>query len=460
MRFNISDPVVYNRLRTAIETSYRGSYQFRKIFESFVKEYAGPKYAEGTNTKTQTQYLNMMQQAIETWMITTIPNMPQVQISTSHQSLEPFSKHFQTAVNNLLKEIQFEETARKWLLYALFGMGVLKIHLSDSGQVELEGDVAMDPGIPFASVLGIDDFVFDMSAKELRECKWMGDMYRISYDEMLETDFYDRDQILKMGLVPTSKTAQVAPERAENVSRGYAVDGDEFEPMIDLADIYIPSVRKIYTYAVEDRTKFTIKGPHIAEMDWDGSELGPYKILSMIDVPENIMPGSLAEQLSAMSRMINNLMRKQARQAYRQKELTFYGASEADNIRRIQAANDGDTVNVNDPKEIAVVKYGGPNQENQMFMGNVIDLFDRMGGNISAMAGLGPQAGTAKQGRDHLGKRIEERNLDAAKNDQQVEGSDSRLGIDVVARQIQDDYRNNAGSRFGALSSRRELVPG
>lgn len=43
-----------------------------------------------------------------------------------------------------------------------------------------------------------------------------------------------------------------------------------------------------------------------------GSEHEPYHVLNFIDVPDEIMPETIADTISSMTRLINSLMRKQA----------------------------------------------------------------------------------------------------------------------------------------------------
>ena len=153
------------RLQRALQSSYRAMEPYRKIQLMLIQEYAGPRYNQEKSNVEKLQYLNMLQQAIDTWKMTIIPNNPQILVSTGKTELQAFARHFQIAVNNLLKKINFAETASSWVVNALFGLGVVKCHMADSGRLVTEGDVTADPGMPFASVVSLDDFVYDTSAK-------------------------------------------------------------------------------------------------------------------------------------------------------------------------------------------------------------------------------------------------------------------------------------------------------
>jgi hypothetical protein len=139
-------------------------------------------------------------------------------------------------------------------------------------------------------------------------------------------------------------------------------------------------------------------------MHWDGTERGPYHLLGFNDVPENIIPTSQAAQLQGLFRLINNILRKQSRQAMRQKDVHTFTAAGKDDAMKVQKANDGEFINVNDPKEIGLVQVGGINAVNQAFAVGLVQMFDRMAGNLTAMLGLGAQAPTMGQEQLIAGK--------------------------------------------------------
>lgn len=384
------DEMIRGRLSRAVTASYRSLSPFREMIRELVKEYAGPGY--GRQDIRHEQYLNLLQQAIEAYTMALAANCPQVMATAKYPELRGFAFHYQTAVNNLLKEIRFGETLRSWLLDAFFGIGIVKVHLADSGVVEIEQDVFMDPGIPYVSNISLDDFVYDTTAKKFGHAKFFGDMYRIPYEDL--KDMYPEELI--RDIRPTSKQA-VNGERLEQISRGSETDEDELEPMVDLCDIYVPRDRTVYTFYVRQRHDFAITGPPLDSQPWTGTEYGPYRVFGFIDVPENIMPASFADQLSSLSRLINNLMRKQARQARRQKENSIYTPAGTADAKRLQRANDGDWVQVQSKDEIGTHRTGGVDPGNQAFMLNSLELYDRMAGNLTAMLGLGSQAGTVGQ---------------------------------------------------------------
>ena len=117
-----------------MEESYKNLEWARKLNENMVREYAGPNY--GTTTVNPTKYVNKMQQAVDAYTITLAANRPQVLIDTDHQELAGFAKHFESALNNFIKEIKIEDLIRRWVLDAFLCVGVVKAHMADSGQLQ------------------------------------------------------------------------------------------------------------------------------------------------------------------------------------------------------------------------------------------------------------------------------------------------------------------------------------
>ena len=385
------DEVSRGRLAKSVEVSFRALDPFRKLNSGLIKEYAGNGYG---GQRSNEQVLNLINQVADAYQLGLAANRPRVLLTAQSPELAYFARHFGVALNTLIEEIGLEFKLRQWVLDALFCVGIIKVHLADSGFVQLEQGRWADPGKPYASNVNLDNWVHDMSATTWDQVKFAGDTYRIPFADLGESDIYDPAVVAE--LQPTSKSATEG-DRLDEIAKGSEVDQDELEPMIDLCDLWIPREGKIFTFALENRHQFQIKGRPLAVLDWDGNELGPYHLLGFNDVPENIMPTSPFSHLSPLSRLINNLYRKQKRQAQRQKEITAYSSAGAEDAKRIQSAEDGAMIAVNDPKEIAQVKYGGVDPGNQAFNIYSLEMFDRMAGNLQAMLGLGAQAGTVGQ---------------------------------------------------------------
>lgn len=384
-------------LQNACEGSYKAIEWARNVNRNLVKDYHGPAY--GANSEAiLDQPVNKVHQAIEIWTMLVAANRPKVQINTNFDLLRGFARHYEQAINNLITEIHLEETIRRWVLDAFFMVGIVKVHLKDSGPVEVETDLWMDPGAPFASNVSLDNFVYDTGAKKWSEVKFAGDMYRIPMSDIeagVESGLYD--PVVASKLKPTSKFEHEDLDKLESISRGDECDPDEYEPMIDLADVWVAREQKIYTFAIRSRRTFTLANlAPLAVMEWTDPDNGPYHILGFSDVPENILPMSPVSHIQSLNRTINSLCRKQMLQGERQKENPVFSPAGKETINSLRDAPDGYAVK-GDPKEVGVFRSGGADQGNQALMLLLIELLDGLAGNLPALAGLGPQAKTVGQ---------------------------------------------------------------
>lgn len=387
-------PERQSRLRNAVQHSYRGLDRFRRLNKTLAQEYAGPSYtSDGVDTRDR-KFLNLIQQAIEAYLMVLVGDEPRATLTSHRPEFSGFAAHFQRNLNRLMSQIELGDTFEEWVRNAFFSVGVIKVHMADSGEVIAEGDILMDPGKPFASVIPIDDWVHDGKAKKWSECQFMGDMYRIPYDELF-SGMYPLDKV--EGLTP-STYLQSNGDRVEGLSQDF--DGSErFEQEIDLADIYVPRDGIIYTFVVEDRTNFILREGPIAAMEWDGGETGPYHLLSLLKVPENVMPASIAAGWLPSEQLANMLMRKSARQAHRSKEIGTYTPTGTTDAKRIKNAGDGEFVEVQNPAEVEIKKISGVDGGNHAFMLQVMQLFNKNAGNIDQMLGLGASTDTVGQER-------------------------------------------------------------
>jgi len=387
-----------SRLFTSIQRSYRSLRGYREILEKLVEDYAGTYYQnEGSDSgSVKNRYVNLLQQAVEAYQMLLVADRPRAMCTTNLSEYKGFANHFQHALNALLKEINLGDTLEQWVMDAFFGIGIIKTHLADAGMVEIETDRWMDPGKPFASNVSLDDFVYDMQATKWSEVRYAGDMYRLAWDDAIE--LFGEEALEDHN--PTNSSSSDA-DRVDQISRESETSSDDLEDMIDLIDIWVPRHGVTYTYVVASRSTMVLSGSSpVAIEEWTGDEMGPYHLLGFHDVPENIMPSSPAANLELLESLVNDLLRKGARQAKRQKELTLYTAGGAPSMQHIQNADDGSTINVNDVNDISQVKFGGVDPGNHAYMIGGIELFDRMAGNLQAQLGLGSQSPTL--GQDQL----------------------------------------------------------
>jgi hypothetical protein len=350
-----------------------------------LREFVGSHYSD--NGAPHEVLVNLLNMCADAYTIGLAAHNPKVMVGSDYRQLAPFANRFEVNINNFIEEIRFAEILRQVVLDAFFTGGVAKVFLAEWKAIQLEDDVWADPGRPYVKRIGFDSFGMDMSVDDVRRCKYMWDEYRVSWQSVLDDPDFDKSVVKQ--LAPTSKWDR-DDEQANQISTGALVDDDEYGPMTDLMDVWLPDLEKVGVFSKYHQTK-------PLKLVEAGPEGGPYKWLSFADVPDNLIPSSPAHNLMGLHLLYNGLLRKQARQARRQKTNPIYRPGAADDASRLQRVNDGDWVKVQDPSAVGVLSQGGVDQTNVAFSLSVLDLFDRQAGNLKAMAGLGQQAGTLGQ---------------------------------------------------------------
>jgi len=396
---NPNDELHRQRLSRAVQSSYRGLEWLRNLVRGLVEGYAGSGYGKPGRARHEI-IINLMNQTVDAYTMALVANRPRVLATSSKPERAFFAKKKTLAINKLIEEIKLENVLKRWVLDGFFGMGVVKVHMADAGMVEMGPGFSVDPGKPWASNVGIDNFVYDLSATRWEHVQYAGDSYRIPFEDLKQPQYFA--DVVK-DLVPDSKQS-LDGERLDQIVRGDAVDEDELEPMIDLCDIWVPRNGTIYTFPMTRRGQFTITNKPVAEMPWEGPEHGPYHLMGFNDVPENIVPTSMAAQLRGLFNLINNIMRKEAKNAMAQKTINTYTDAGVEDAQRLQRASNNEFVKVRDVKEIGQISTGGANAVNQAFLSGLLPMYDRMAGNLTAMLGLGAQAPTASQEQMIAGK--------------------------------------------------------
>lgn len=376
---------------SAVQRAYKELEPFRLTRTAMIRDMAGQYY--GSTPSKNKKLVNLMLQTIEAFTVAMIANAPRCGMSTRQQGLYEFASRFEYHTNLLAEEIRVEETLQDVVRQSFFGPGLIKTFMGDSAPVMLENDLWMDPGQPFVESLSLDKWVHDVGAKDLRRCQFIGDVYRVPFDSLEDQSLYNPKAVAS--LKPGSKF-DTEGDKAQAISTGDAFDPDEYRPMIDLADFWIPENRAICTYAVDAQFNL-LDGPPLVERDWDGSDTGPYDMLNMGNVPDNILPTSPAENLKNLHDLYNSLLRKLDAQARRQKNIVVCDKKDVDDVKNFKNAGDGQTVAANNPEAAKELRFGGIDAGNMGFSVQVQQIYDRMAGNLQTKAGLGATAPTATQ---------------------------------------------------------------
>jgi len=390
---DLNDKQKRGRLLKAIKTSREALDPFRRVRKELIRDYVGSWYSDGgARTKT---LVNLMNQTARIYTVALAAHNPQVLVSTPRIEYLPFAYRFETNLNKLISDMALDVTFRAIVLDAFFCIGCGVVMMRDTntrfhGLLESEEDVWLDPGEPWLNRVSLDDLILDMTAKELSKMRYCGHMYRADFDKVKKEPGYNKKVQAK--LTPTSKNTTDDPDYARDIAAGTAVDDDELKPMLWLMDVWVAENNTVATMAVAQPDL-----PPLIEREWTGSQAGPYKFLSLGNVPDNVIPASPAVNLKGLHDLQNRLHRRMESDSDAHRIVNVYPPSAADDAERLRTAKRNGWYRMNDPKSIQQIETGGVDQRDQALALFIQDEYDRFAGNLAVMGGLGPQADTATQ---------------------------------------------------------------
>lgn len=368
----------------------------RKTQLDHIREYVGPFYAQDTTKQKELPtVVNLFHQFVETYTLLLVGGQARVLVSTNEQSLKAARSRLQVAVNNVIKEIHLTEIIRQVVLDAIFRVGIVKTFMGEGRQAEIEQNVWMETGMPNVKRISLHDCVYDTTRSRWEEVRFTSDEYELPWEALKQDDFYDRRTVNKIVPMVGSDIHTGGEERVRDMSVGVQDDPAYPDEYATLMDVWLPETGEIAIMSRYDETLLPLN-----IMEWSGVDEGPYSLLFLGDVPDNIMPVSASDQLAPLHDTFNRLMRKLITQAENQKTINWYEPSARSDMDAAALTPDQGTVKIQNKDGIGSFTFGGADQGNLAFAIQMQSLFDRMAGNLQATAGLGPQSGTL--GQDEL----------------------------------------------------------
>jgi hypothetical protein len=368
----------FDKLTRAVDWSVRQMATPRKERLAAVEQYVGSHYAGGGPEKRVP--VNLLELLATIYVQHLAARAPRVMVSTHVDSLKPFARNMELALNQIPGEIGLGSTLRRAVQEALFGLGVVKVGISRGGE-KYEGN---DVGESFVDLVQLDDYFVDMSAKSRETIAFEGNDYWLTLEEARE--IAGGSELQADGHTITGDQGQA---RAEGVSG--AEGADVYGDRVHLRDVWLPRTCEVVTYAVTSKKE-------LRKVAWDGPECGPYHILGFADVPGNLLPLPTVATLRDLHELGNLVFRKLAKQAEAKKTVvTFAGGADNDAAATaLKEASDGHGIKWAGQKP-ETITVGGIDAESLAFYLQVYEQFNRLAGNLDSLGGLGPSAETASQ---------------------------------------------------------------
>lgn len=384
------DLATATRMLEAFDGSRRLMDRFQKqrrvLIQKFVSHY-GEQDAEKATP------VNLMRMAVTIYRRLVAARAPSVLVTPmTDQSLWPMCDSLELAINSEFRRIDLAAALDEWVMQSMFSIGVLKCGLAEGGERVVGAEDAMlDVGAFFASPVDFDDLLLDLRATWWPQMQFIGDRSEVPLPALHEAGYDDvqavqpRDQNEQGSLRVSSLTTQ----GDWSGDRGY----------LDVAriwEVFLPHEQQLLLIEADEAGGFG-GGRILKVLPWDDRKEGPYHTLFFEKPPSNIMPTPPTAHLVDMHESVNRTMRKIDRQVARQKTVTMYQSGAKEDAKRVQKANDGDMVQVENTQSIAEVRFSGPDGPSLAYMLQGKDLFSYIAFNMDALGGLGRQANTVGQ---------------------------------------------------------------
>ena len=361
------------RLDESIKWSSQEMEAARKERLESVRQFVGAHYARnGAKKKVP---VNMLAMAINIYLRLLAARAPKCIVSTESRQLKPFAADMEIVLNQLPKEIGLRDTIRRAVVEAMFSIGIVKVGIGGTNDNRNIGDE------PFVSVVQLDDYFCDMTARSWSEVQYEGNDYWMSVDEVKA--LYGKE------LQPEDYNGTNAEGQEQAASISQSGVGAVFSPRVRLRDVYVYGQNRLVTYVPS--TMETLR-----DIAWDGPEGSPYIKLRFTDVPGNLLPLPPVAEWQDLHNLANALFRKLSGQAMAHKRVAAFQGGSEDDILRLKRAGDGEGIRYTGgkPEEI---ELGGVNQPTLAFFLSAWDRYNMICGNLDSLGGLSPQSDTATQ---------------------------------------------------------------
>ena len=398
--YDPADTAKAKKLIDAARASHKELRGPRERRHKAMRSFVGSNYGEGRGVKPV--LMNLVQLYVTIYGRSMFARNPKPLFRTKFQQLEPVAAKGELALSNLLEYIGFDKEMRILVENALISVGILKVALSDNETVEIDG-VEYPYGQPFAKNVDFDDFFYDICARTWGEMAYCGNKYRVPLDWAKENEAFDAEARFKL---KSDKESIKNEAKVSDLSRtNKNNESTEYQEYVDLCDVWLPKERMVVTYAWESGEI------PLRVVEWKGPQCGPYHLMSLIDVPNNILPLAPASGLIDLNDAINSAMRKLNRQAQRSKHIFAVQSDAGKDGERTVQSNDGDTIKMDNTASVVPLKFDGPDQMLQTFTLAMYQNFNLVAGNMESVGGLSAQAETL--GQDQLisqasGKQLQE----------------------------------------------------
>ncbi len=390
---DILDDNEIRRLHTQGRRAHQAMAKSRQNRIKIIRDFVGAMYGEaGTDLP---QPVNIMKQALTTFARQTSPKNVRTLVSTENPSYKLAADDLALELGKVCQDIDFDEAVYRCVLDALMSIGIMKVGIGQDEEVGEEGQ-SYSSGKIFLSPVDLDDFFYDTKEKTFQSASFMGNIYSVPLEDVQNDPKNDPETVALLQPVPRTNQSLDGGEKASAILFNQDSGGtDSFIDYTELWDYWIPRKKVLVT--------LTRDGKKLKEVQWEGPKRGPYRILSLGEVPGNAMPTTMAQDLFAINEAQNCMARKViCDELARKMILAVRKGSDGDGDAITNSAN-LDAIGLNDPKNVQEMRMGGSDSNAVGILIQLQNKAKEVAGNLDSVAGLAPQAPTL--GQDQLIKQ-------------------------------------------------------
>lgn len=382
------------RIMEAVEQGHKRLSNFRRARMLYIRQMVGQFYDQ-THGKIGNEPLNLIFNAIRVLVPNLIFNFPVHNVTTRFLAYRDYGEMLSMALSLQDKQLGMREIYRRWLVDAIFQIGILKTGICDSGTaIDFEQDDQIDPGTVYTENVSFDNFVIDPHCRRIEESMFIGDRIQVPRNSLLESGLYDESIVKRLPSLDRTKEHR---ERAAAMSKGsvQSYSQADAEDLVEICELWVPRAKALVTVpgdfsmGADDYLRIT---------DYYGPDSGPYTYLSLTPpVPDNPIPVSMVGIWYDLHMMANRMAKKIMDQADRQKSLIGYKRSSADDAQMALDANDGEAIAMDDPQGVVPFNFGGQQQSNEAHVAQLQMWFNMMAGNPEGISGLSMNSKSATE---------------------------------------------------------------
>src|SRR5271170_5318277 len=317
-----------------------------QVRAQLIKAYVGPLYARGNGVDSgdaSQTLVNLLYNLVRTLQPAVVIEFPRHRVTTPYTQYRDQAALYGLALSQQDKALRIVDLYQCAFIESLFSFGVVKTGLTSSDDATVmrdeDGAAYVDPGQVYSDLVDSDAFLYppDCARHLFADASYLGDVITLPRQKLLDADGYDHDEIAKL---PRSTWSDKILG-ARGVTLNTANDPLDALDLVDIAEIWVPSLRATVTMSAEEGARFN--DTYLKITDYKGYKTGPYSFLSISPpVPANPIPVPPLQILLGLHLAANRIAKKAYSQAARQKQVAVFPADSVEAANRMKNAVDGE----------------------------------------------------------------------------------------------------------------------